>query len=105
MAGRLGAAPLRDAAVRLSRRARVPIADTATPTAGRAGGRLAVLTERETEVLRHIASGMSNREIAETLYISEKTVSVHVSRILTKLQVTSRAKATAVALEDGLDLR
>ena len=54
------------------------------------------------EVLRHIALGESNDEIAKALYISPKTASVHVSRILAKLDVTSRAKATALAYEHGL---
>ena len=55
-------------------------------------------------MLRHVAAGMSNNEIAATLFISPKTASVHVSRILAKLQVTSRTKATAVAIEESLDI-
>ena len=60
------------------------------------------LTEREAEVLRLTASGMSNREIAETLFISIKTVSRHLSNIFTKIDVSSRAAATAFAFEHGI---
>ncbi len=48
-------------------------------------------------MLRHVAAGRTNREIGEVLYVSEKTVSVHVSNILRKLRVTSRVDAAAVA--------
>ena len=106
IADRLGAVPLRDRAVALSRRARIRIdpGPGRSMDDGRPGGRLAALTDRELEVLRHVAAGMSNNEIAAALFISPKTASVHVSRILAKLQVTSRTKATAVALEEGLDV-
>lgn len=60
------------------------------------------LTEREAEVLRLIAAGMTNNEIAGSLYLSAKTVSRHVSNIFTKIGVTSRAAATAFAFEHGL---
>jgi predicted ATPase/DNA-binding CsgD family transcriptional regulator len=60
------------------------------------------LTPRETEVLRLIAQGMSDREIADALFISHHTVMRHVSHILTKLDVRSRAAATRVAVEQGL---
>jgi ATP/maltotriose-dependent transcriptional regulator MalT len=55
------------------------------------------LTEREVEVLRHLADGRSNKQIGERLYISTKTVSVHVSNILAKLGVASRGEAAATA--------
>nr|WP_298098218.1 AAA family ATPase [uncultured Shinella sp.] len=55
------------------------------------------LTDREFEVLRLIAAGRSNREIADNLFISSKTASVHVSNILSKLSVSSRGAAAAVA--------
>ena len=55
------------------------------------------LTQREFEVLRLLTEGHSNRDIAETLVISTKTASVHVSNILAKLKVTSRGEAAAVA--------
>lgn len=60
------------------------------------------LTDRETEVLRLLAQGHTNRVVAEQLFISEKTVASHVSHIFTKIGVTSRAAATAYAYERGL---
>jgi DNA-binding NarL/FixJ family response regulator len=60
------------------------------------------LTSRETEVLALLAEGRTNRQLARELYISEKTVSVHVSNILAKLGVRSRTEAAAVARRDGL---
>ncbi|MEJ3744120.1 response regulator transcription factor, partial [Actinomycetes bacterium KLBMP 9797] len=61
-----------------------------------------LLTEREREVVRLVAEGLSNRQIAEELYISPKTASVHVSRILAKLDVANRVEAAAVARRLGL---
>jgi DNA-binding CsgD family transcriptional regulator/tetratricopeptide (TPR) repeat protein len=58
---------------------------------------LSALTDRERDVLAHLVEGRTNRQIAGTLYISEKTVSVHVSNILAKLGVRSRAEAAALA--------
>ncbi|WP_237509124.1 helix-turn-helix domain-containing protein, partial [Streptomyces malaysiensis] len=64
------------------------------------------LTPRERDVLRLVAAGRSNRQIAEELFISPKTASVHVSNILAKLRVSGRTEAAAVAhrlrLVDGL---
>lgn len=60
------------------------------------------LTPREREVLRLIATGMTNRAIADTLVISEKTAANHVSNILAKLGLSSRSAATAYAYEHGL---
>ena len=60
------------------------------------------LTERETEVLRLMAQGQANKEIARSLSISEKTVKVHVSNILSKLGVQSRTQATLYAIRVGL---
>jgi DNA-binding NarL/FixJ family response regulator len=60
------------------------------------------LTGREVEVLELVASGKTNRQIAEELFISEKTVARHVANIFTKLGVSSRAAATAYALRHGL---
>jgi len=60
------------------------------------------LTTREEEVLVHIAKGLTNRQIAERLVVSEKTVATHVGHILTKLGLPSRAAATAYAYEHGL---
>ena len=60
------------------------------------------LTSREREVAWLIADGKSNRAIAETLCLSERTVAVHVSSILTKLDLTSRAQIAAWVVEKGL---
>lgn len=60
------------------------------------------LTERETEVLRAVARGLSNQEIADTLVISEATVKAHVSNILGKLNLPSRTRAALYALKIGL---
>ena len=60
------------------------------------------LTEREVEVLRLVAAGNTNREIAEVLFISERTVHRHVSNIFVKIGVTSRTAAVAFAFEHGL---
>jgi NarL family two-component system response regulator LiaR len=60
------------------------------------------LTDRESDVLRMLASGCSNKEIARDLNIGEKTVKTHVSSILSKLGVTSRTQAVVYALRTGL---
>ena len=60
------------------------------------------LTERERQVLALVASGATNREIGEQLHMAEKTASVHVSRILAKLEVRSRTEAAAVAHRHGM---
>ena len=60
------------------------------------------LTERELEVLRHVAAGQTNRAIAADLILSEKTVARHLSNIFSKLDVSSRAAATAYAYEHDL---
>lgn len=60
------------------------------------------LTERELEVLRLVASGLSNQEIAERLFISPHTAKTHVNRIMTKLQAHDRAQLVILAYEHGL---
>jgi two-component system, NarL family, response regulator LiaR len=60
------------------------------------------LTEREVEVLRMVAQGKSNRQIAKTLFISLGTVRAHLSNILSKLHLASRTQATLYALREGL---
>jgi DNA-binding NarL/FixJ family response regulator len=60
------------------------------------------LSPREMDVLRSIAEGRTDREIAERLFISERTVHVHVRHVLAKLGVSSRTQAAAVALREGL---
>ena len=61
------------------------------------------LTPRERQVLALVAAGATNREIGRQLYMAEKTASVHVSRILAKLDVRSRTEAAGVAHRLGLD--
>jgi len=99
LAWRLGARPLSDDIALLARRARVWI-ERPGDEAGRAPAqepeRLG-LTPREFDVLRLVAAGRSNREIAGELFISAKTASVHVSNILAKLGVTTRGEAAATA--------
>ncbi|MFE3111102.1 response regulator transcription factor [Kitasatospora indigofera] len=65
------------------------------------GGRVGSLSRRELEVMDHIARGRSNSDIAQTLFLSEKTVKNHVNRIYTKLQVHSRAAAVSLWLGAG----
>jgi DNA-binding NarL/FixJ family response regulator len=60
------------------------------------------LTKRELEVLRLIADGQSNREIARQLFVSEETVKSHMRNVLARLQARSRANAVAIALRHGL---
>jgi DNA-binding CsgD family transcriptional regulator len=97
IAAELGAIPLGEAISTLARRARIWLGD-GTPAdepsqRDQAGG----LTERELEVLRLVAAGRSNREIAAELFISPKTASVHVSNILGKLAVGTRTEAASRA--------
>ncbi|PRX05333.1 UNVERIFIED_ORG: LuxR family two component transcriptional regulator [Actinomadura viridilutea] len=74
----------------------------ADPAAESERGR-AALTEREREVLVHIARGRSNREIARALMVSEKTVKTHVSNLLMKLGVQDRTQAALYAVRHGID--
>ena len=96
------------AAAELGATARALAALGATPAAQEVGRLLAPgplpggLTAREAEVLRLVASGRSNPEIAAALFLSEKTVARHLSNIFTKLDVSSRTAAAAYAFEHGL---
>jgi DNA-binding CsgD family transcriptional regulator/tetratricopeptide (TPR) repeat protein len=78
----------------------VAYVDSLAPNAVRDPGH--PLTRREVEVLRVVASGATNRSVASSLFLSEKTVARHVSNIFTKLGISSRAGATAWAYEHGL---
>ena len=93
----LGAGPLREALEALARRARLDLG-VALP----AQRTLAGLTPRELEVLGLLVEGRSNRQIAEQLFISGKTASVHVTNLLSKLGVHSRLEAAAMARRLGL---
>jgi DNA-binding CsgD family transcriptional regulator len=118
LAERIGATPVAAEAEALARRARlgrdrsISVSDPAEGGAAAAepGSRATDadelarfgLTEREREVLRLLAAGQSNPEIARALFISAKTVSVHVSNILAKLGVSGRVEAAAVAHRLGM---
>lgn len=60
------------------------------------------LTEREVDVLRHLAGGNRNRDIAERLFISEETVKVHVKHLMEKLGASDRTQAVAIAVRRGI---
>jgi DNA-binding NarL/FixJ family response regulator len=62
---------------------------------------LSSLTDRETEILRHVAQGQSNQDIARELFISQLTVKTHVNRVMTKLDAHDRAQLVAIAYESG----
>jgi predicted ATPase/DNA-binding CsgD family transcriptional regulator len=94
LAATLDAVPLAEQVQVLARRLGVRVAT--------AGAGTELLTSRELEVLRLVAAGHSNRRIAGELFISPKTASVHVSRIIAKLAVANRVEAAAVAHRLGL---
>jgi DNA-binding CsgD family transcriptional regulator/tetratricopeptide (TPR) repeat protein len=104
----LGAMPLRHEIELLAQRGRLdlqePVDTTATPVASSPAASLG-LTQREAEVLALVAEGRTNRQIGQALFITPKTASVHVSRILAKLGVAGRGEAAAIAHRLGLDKR
>ncbi|MFV2112508.1 helix-turn-helix transcriptional regulator [Micromonospora sp. LOL_025] len=99
----LGAVPLTSEIRTLAGRARVSLEErpaTGGPAAGADGDELAALTAREREVLAAVAEGLTNREIGQRLFISERTIGVHVSHIFDKLQVRTRVQASAIFLRN-----
>jgi DNA-binding NarL/FixJ family response regulator len=103
IARELRAVPLEREIHGLARRARIAL-DAAASTAARKPSELDALglTDRERAVLELVADGRTNREIGETLFMAEKTASVHVSRILAKLGVGSRVEAATAAHRLGV---
>jgi len=107
VAVRLGAAPLRHELELLAQRGRVRLEAATQPSPAMAEAPSVPaslgLTAREAEVLALLAAGRTNRQIGQELFITPKTASVHVSRILAKLGVAGRGEAAAVAHRLGLD--
>ena len=103
----LGAEPLRREIELLAQRGRLHLQEqvdtVAEPEAPSSPAASLGLTRREAEVLVLVAAGRTNRQIGETLFITPKTASVHVSRILAKLGVAGRGEAAAIAHRLGLD--
>jgi len=103
---RLGAGPLRREVELLAQRGRLRLGEpggtTVSPEAPSPAASLG-LTQREVEVLALVAAGRTNHQIGQELFITPKTASVHVSRILAKLGVAGRGEAAAVAHRLGLD--
>jgi predicted ATPase/DNA-binding CsgD family transcriptional regulator len=102
IAGRLGAVPLQQRVESLARRARVHLPSMPVREGAVGASEVDQLSPRELEVLGLIASGYSNRQIAESLFITEKTAGAHVSSILSKLQVANRGEAAVTALKSGI---
>jgi len=105
----LGAAPLRREIELLAQRGRLrldgPVDTTTAANAPSSPAASLGLTEREAEVLALVAEGRTNRQIGQALFITPKTASIHVSRILAKLGVAGRGEAAAIAHRLGLDKR
>ncbi|MGW2421838.1 helix-turn-helix transcriptional regulator [Streptomyces sp. NPDC001709] len=103
VAAYLDARSLADAVARLAQRARLTLTRAPRQALAAADPAAALgLTSRERDVLRLVSAGRTNRQIAEELFISPKTASVHVSNILSKLGVSGRGEAAAVAHRLGL---
>ncbi|MEV8378486.1 response regulator transcription factor [Kribbella sp. NPDC056861] len=88
--------------VELERQVGSSPADTVPASAGRWAGMLGHLSEREREILVWMARGLSNRDLAAKLFVSETTVKTHVSSVLSKLGLSSRVQAVVVAYEAGV---
>ncbi|MGW2641080.1 helix-turn-helix transcriptional regulator [Streptomyces sp. NPDC001348] len=102
VADHLGARPLTRAVALLAQRARLTPARAARRELAADPAEALGLTSRERDVLRLVSAGRTNRQIAEELFISPKTASVHVSNILGKLGVSGRGEAAALAHRQGL---
>ncbi|MEV6114297.1 AAA family ATPase [Streptomyces sp. NPDC052109] len=102
VAAHLGAHSLADAVARLAQRARLTLSRGPRQALAADPAAALGLTNRERDVLRLVSAGRTNRQIAEELFISPKTASVHVSNILSKLGVAGRGEAAAVAHRLGL---
>jgi DNA-binding CsgD family transcriptional regulator len=104
---RLGAAPLRRELELLAQRGRIRLQAATEPSSATAEAPSISaslgLTAREAEVLALVAAGRTNRQIGQALFITPKTASIHVSRILAKLGVAGRGEAAAIAHRLGLD--
>jgi DNA-binding NarL/FixJ family response regulator len=98
----LGAEPLRAELEALALRARIDLQAPGTPGPETAQRSTLGLSEREIEVLVLVARGRTNRQIAEELFITEKTAGHHVSNILAKLDVANRLEAATIAHRSGL---
>jgi DNA-binding CsgD family transcriptional regulator len=99
-ASRIGAVPLRTQIEQLAQRARITLSVDLAPDASSADA--LGLTPRELEILGRLADGLTDREIAEALFISKKTASVHVSNVLHKLDVSNRVEAGRIGQAHGL---
>jgi DNA-binding NarL/FixJ family response regulator len=86
----------------ITRRVIARFATLPSPTVTGGAALLDGLTEREREVLAHVGRGLSNAEIADTLFVSPLTAKTHVSRVMTKLAARDRAQLVVVAYESGL---
>ena len=97
-ASRLGAGPLGAAVAATARRAGIRLGGSPAPSSSRGDP----FTPRERSVLDLVAGGRTNRQVGAELFISEKTVSVHLSRVMAKLGASSRTEAVSMAYERGL---
>jgi DNA-binding CsgD family transcriptional regulator len=108
IARELGAAPLQREVERLAARSRLDLEPAASPERGADVAQVGDhpvpfrLTPRERDILERLTIGRTNREIATDLFISEKTASVHVSNIKSKLGANGRAEIAAIAVRLGL---
>jgi DNA-binding CsgD family transcriptional regulator/tetratricopeptide (TPR) repeat protein len=104
----VGCPPVLDEVTRLAQAARLPVSGQVGPagqqpaTVADGATSMQGLTEREIQVLALVAGGHTNRQIGDELYMSPKTASVHVTRILQKLGVSTRVQAATVAVQRGL---